>query len=272
MNVFEAAAEAVARGRAAALVTVVGVGGSAPRSAGARMLVYQDGAIVGTIGGGHFEHVVVGEAREAIRTGRPRRFHAHLTRDLGMCCGGHMEAYIEPLESTPDLVIHGAGHVGSATARLAAIAGFRVTVVDDRSDLLADADLPTGATRLDGDPRRLLDQLPMGPNAYHLVVTHDHALDQDLVERLLPLPHAWLGLIGSRAKVARFAVRLRAAGTDPELFARLHAPVGLDIGAETPGEIGVSIVAELVRVRRACERTPLPLTIAGRIDRQRDAD
>ncbi len=272
MNVFEAAAAAVARGKPAALVTVVGVAGSAPRSAGARMLVYADGGIVGTVGGGRFEHQVVAEAQAAIASGRPRRYHVHLTRDLGMCCGGQMEAYIDPLASTPDLVVFGAGHVGSATARLAHEAGFRVTVVDERGELLADAQLPTDAARIEGDPRRVLDQLPVGPTAFHLVVTHDHALDQDLVERLLPMPLAWVGLIGSRAKVARFAVRLRAAGMDPALFARLHAPVGLDIGAETPGEIAVSILAELVRVRRGCDRPPLPLTVAGRVARERDAE
>ena len=170
-----------------------------------------------------------------------------------------MEAFVEPLESVPDLVVYGAGHVGAATARMAHAAGFRVTVVDDRDELLQDAVLPDGVRRTEGDPRRLLDQLPSGPLAHHLVVTHDHSLDQDLVERLLPADLAWLGLIGSQAKVTRFLIRFRAAGMDPALFTRLSAPVGLDIGAETPEEIAVSIVAELVRVRRRALRPPTPL-------------
>jgi len=102
--------------------------------------------------------------------------------------------------------------------------------------------------------------LPWGPGAYHLIVTHSHQLDQDLLEAVLPRPMAWLGMIGSRAKVAKFFVRLQAGGIDPTLFKKLCAPVGLDIGAETPEEIAVSILAELVRVRRRCSRPPSPLS------------
>ena len=260
MKVYRAAVEAAEAGRACAMVTVVGVGGSAPRSTGSRMLVHADGTIVGTVGGGTFEHRLVAQALEAVAEGRPRRFSVHLTRDLGMCCGGHMEAFIEPLQSREHLVIHGAGHVGAATARLADALGFAVHVVDDRDELLQDAALPPAAERVEADPRRVLDTLPFGPLAYHLVVTHDHALDQDLVEALLPRPLAWLGMIGSRTKVTRFLIRLRAGGMDPALFERLCAPVGLDIGAETPEEIAVSIAAELVRVRRRCRNLPVPLS------------
>ncbi|MCB9778007.1 MAG: xanthine dehydrogenase accessory protein XdhC [Alphaproteobacteria bacterium] len=265
LQVFEAARRAVEGGRACALVTVVGIGGSAPRKSGARMLVHADGTIVGTVGGGVFEHRCIAEALAAIAAGQPRRYAVHLTRDLGMCCGGEMDAYIEPLESRPDLVIHGAGHVGAAVARLAVPLGFRVTVVDDRDDLLAQAVLPDGVERLERDPRRALASLPTGPLAWHLVVTHDHALDQDLVQALLPQPLAWLGMIGSRTKVARFLLRLKAAGMDERLFSRLRAPVGLDLSAETPEEIAISIAAELVAVRRghrgatgALSEIPLP--------------
>ena len=260
MQVFEAAVEAMRNGRRAALVTVVGVGGSAPRSSGARMLVYEDGSFVGTVGGGVFEYRLIAQARAAIAEGSPRRFDVHLTRDLGMCCGGAMDAFIEPLATREHLVIYGAGHVGTAVARMAADLDFAVTVVDDRPERLEAGAFPAGVELLEADPRRVIDQLPRGPAAYHLVVTHDHQLDQDLLERLVDQPLAWLGLIGSRNKVAKFFLRLRAAGTDPALFSRVSAPVGLDIGAETPAEIAVSIVAELVRVRRRCERPPLPLS------------
>lgn len=262
MHVLQAATAAILEGRPAALVTVIGVNGSAPRRGGARMLVFGDGRIVGTVGGGAWEHRLIAEARVAITAGEPRVVRAHLTRDLGMCCGGAMEAFVEPLESTPDLIIHGAGHVGAATARMAHAAGFRVTVVDDRPELLEEADLPDAVRRIEGDPRLMLDRLPKSPLAYHLVVTHDHSLDQDLVERLLPEDIAWCGLIGSRAKVTRFFVRFRAAGMDPALFPRLSAPVGIDIGAETPEEIAISILAELVRVRRRSTRPPAPLSEA----------
>jgi xanthine dehydrogenase accessory factor len=226
------------------------------------MVVHRDGSIVGSVGGGAWEHRVIREALAALEEGVPRTVRLNLTRDLGMCCGGSMEAFVEPLEPTPDLVVYGAGHVGAATARMASAAGFRVTVVDERDELLEEASLPDAVRRVEGDPRRMMDRLPNGPLSHHLVVTHDHSLDQDLVETLLPTDLAWIGLIASRAKVARFFVRFRAAGMDPDLFTRLSAPVGLDIGAETPEEIAVSIVAELVRVRRRTNRTPAPLSQA----------
>ena len=260
MKVLAAAAQAMEQGLPSALVTVIGVQGSAPRHGGARMLVHADGRLVGTVGGGVFEHRVVEQALQAIAEGRPRRYAVHLNHDLGMCCGGAMEAFIEPLERRERLVIHGAGHVGAATARLAHTLGFQVTVVDDREELLQAADLPDGVERIEADSRRILDRLASGPLAFHLVVTHEHARDQDLVELLLPQELAWLGMIGSKTKVTRFLIRLRAAGVDSALFERLCAPVGLDIGAETPEEIAVSIAAELVRVRRRADRPPLPMS------------
>jgi len=171
-----------------------------------------------------------------------------------------MEAYIEPIQNQERLVIYGAGHVGEATAAVAARLGFALTIVDDRDDLLTEARFPAGTQLHLQDPRRVLDELPWGPGAYHLIVTHNHQLDQDLLEAILPRPMAWLGMIGSRAKVAKFFVRLEAGGTDPALFRKLCAPVGLDIGAETPEEIAVSIMGELVRVRRGCNRVPAPMS------------
>lgn len=224
------------------------------------MLVYLDGSIVGTVGGGEFEYRVIAQAQEAIGSAIPRRYAVHLSRDLGMCCGGAMEAYIEPLQTQDHLVIYGAGHVGTATARLAHSLGFTITVVDDRDDWLDAARFPQGTVLHEAEPRTVLEALPWGDGAYHLIVTHSHQLDQDLLETILPRPMAWLGMIGSRAKVARFFTRLEAAGTDPALFRKLSSPVGLDIGAETPEEIAISILAEVVRFRRRCERPPVPLS------------
>lgn len=136
IEVWEAVLAASRAGTPAALVTVVGVDGSAPRHAGSRMLVFEGGRIVGTVGGGHFEHRLVGIAQEVIRAGVPRRDRVHLSRDLGMCCGGAMDTLIEPLAPVDDLVIHGAGHVSRALAPLAASLGFRLTVVEDRKSVV----------------------------------------------------------------------------------------------------------------------------------------
>lgn len=247
MRVLRAALDAIERGTPAALCTVVGVDGSAPRSTTARMLVYADGEIVGTVGGGEWERRVIERALVGLQQGKSARLSAHLTRDLGMCCGGSMDAFIEVLDTRPRLHVFGAGHVGQAAVRAALPLDFDITVYDEREEWLNPERFP-GVRAVLGDPRR---QLPEGsPRDYFLILTHSHQLDQDILERLIGRQYAWLGLIGSRAKVARFFIRLRAAGVDEALFRRVSGPVGLDIGAETPEEIAVSIVAELVRVRR----------------------
>ena len=171
-----------------------------------------------------------------------------------------MEAFIEPLSLTHDLIIYGAGHVGRATARLAHTLEMRVHLIDERAEQLElMEDLP-GLQKTECNPLRELDNLPFHAHAYHLIVTHSHQLDQDLLERLLDQKMAWLGMIGSRAKLSKFFLRLRAAGVDPVLFERVSSPVGLDIGAETPEEIACSIAAELIRVRRGCTRPPIPMS------------
>lgn len=171
-----------------------------------------------------------------------------------------MDVYIEPVVPVDHLIIYGAGHVGQATARLAAELGFSVTVVDDRDDWLTPERFPQ-AQRVLGDPHAHARALSPDARTYLLITTHAHALDQDLLELLIARPRAWLGLIGSRAKVTKFFLRLRAAGVPESLFGAVSAPVGLDIGAETPEEIAVSILAELIRVRRHVTRPPAPLAI-----------
>jgi xanthine dehydrogenase accessory factor len=255
-RVLLAAGEA---GEHVALATVIGVDGSAPRATGARMIVWPDGRIHGTIGGGNFEYQVIRAALDALREGRPRRYAVHLTRDLGMCCGGAMEVFIEPMGPRERMIVFGAGHVARPTASFARELGFDVTVVDEREDQ-ADPERFPGVTLVTEDPRRFARRLVTDARTYILIVTHDHALDQDLLELLLSRTWAWLGLIGSRAKIAKFFIRLRAAGVDEALFARVSAPVGLDLGAETPEEIAVAIAAEVVRVRRGVSRAPVPLS------------
>jgi xanthine dehydrogenase accessory factor len=258
-RVFEAAASAVTLGRRAALATVIAGRGSAPRGAGAKMLVHADGSIVGTIGGGALEHAVIGLAVEACRTGRPTRFQAHLTRDLAMCCGGDLEVFVEPLQIREPVLVYGAGHVAFATAPTLVGLDYDVTVVDARPELATVARFP-GCTVLVDDPVAHADRAVGGPDHHVLVVTHDHALDEELCARWLERPAAWVGVIGSRAKLNRFRLRLGARGLAEASIARLRGPVGLDLGAETPAEIGVSIAAEWVRLRRGRTEAPWPIT------------
>jgi xanthine dehydrogenase accessory factor len=257
-DVWQTLLDAAAAGERVALATVVGVDGSAPRAAGARMVVWPDGRIVGTVGGGNFEHRVIAEAIAALEAGRPRRYAVHLTRDLGMCCGGAMEVYIEPMDADEHLVIYGAGHVAVPTAAVARLLGFRVTVVDERDELLTPDRFPD-VDRVLAHPLTHATALRTDARTYVFVTTHAHALDQALLETLIAREWAWFGMIGSRAKLAKFFIRLRAAGVDEALFTKVNGPVGLDIGAETPAEIAVSVAAELVRVRRGSTRPPLSL-------------
>jgi xanthine dehydrogenase accessory factor len=261
MNVYEAAADAIRLGRKCAMASVIRKDGSAPRAAGAKMLVFEDGEIVGTVGGGAVEHRVIDAARRVLRQGRPTHWRVHLTRDLGMCCGGEMEFYIEPLEPNYTLWMFGAGHIAQALAPIAATIGFRVIVVDEREELLTSARFPNVERRVE-DPLEVIRTEAEEATDYFLITTHDHALDEALVTQLLPRAATWIGMVGSRAKVTKFFLRLRARGVDPSLFARLAAPVGLDLGAETPAEIAVAISAELVLARRAPGRAPAPMSKA----------
>ena len=247
MKVLEAALEAMRSGTPAVLCTVVGTNGSAPREGAARMLVYGDERFVGTVGGGVFEKRVIEEALAALAAGKHRRYAPHLTNDLGMCCGGAMDVFLEVLEVQSTVHIFGAGHVGQEIARILGPMDFEVIVYDEREDWLEGCDLE-GVSCVLGDPRANIPSL--GPLDYVVVLTHSHPLDQDLLESMIGQDYAYLGMIGSKTKVAKFFLRLKAAGLPQELFRKVSAPIGLDIGAETPAEIAVSVVAEIVRVRR----------------------
>lgn len=242
------------RGGAAALATVIGRSGSAPQIVGAKLLLLDDGTLVGTVGGGAIEAQVVDACRVTLREERPRRVQAHLVRDLGMCCGGAMEVFVEHVRAQTRLFVIGAGHVAQALVPIAVAASFRVTVLDDREELL---DHPSfaGVRAEPYDVDELDDAIgDLQDHDCLLIVTRDHARDEQALAALLRRPHAYLGMIGSRRKVhailRRIVHRERQQGRGVPDLSRVHAPVGLALGGRTPGEIAVSIVAELVACRR----------------------
>jgi len=250
--IFAAAHEALEQGEDVALVTIVRTRGSTPQRVGAKMLVYPDGRTVGTIGGGCYEHDALGKAREALAARRPVLAQYELSDDVaqetGLICGGQMEVFIEPLQPSPRLLIVGAGHVGFELARVAGGLGFRVQVIDDR-EKYASAERFPGAEVVVDDIPGWLAHAEIPPSAFVVVVTRGHRHDLDALRALAPRELHYLGLIGSRAKVARLFETLAAEGVPDEALARAHAPIGLDIGAVTPAEIAVAIAAELVAVR-----------------------
>ncbi|MCG3173885.1 MAG: hypothetical protein GMKNLPBB_02092 [Myxococcota bacterium] len=234
-----------------ALATVIESTGSTPRKAGAKMLIRADGGITGSIGGGAIENQIIQAATDMIRRqAPPAMIAAHLTRDLGMCCGGTMRVFIEPQLWSPRLIILGGGHVAKPLCEIAAITGFAITVVDGREEFSTPERFPRASAVENSDPDDYARRAPAADGAFVVVVTHDHALDQRVLEALLKRNPAWIGMIGSRAKWVRFAQRLDAKGYSADQLARVHTPVGLDIGAVTPEEIAVSITAQLVARRR----------------------
>jgi len=254
-EVFAALGEALSRGEEAALVTIVSSNGSTPQRVGAKMLVFADGRIVGTVGGGCYENDAIGKARQVLQTRKPTTVKYDLNDDFaeetGLVCGGQMEVFIEPIEASPSVYIFGAGHVGYYLARCAYEAGFGVHIVDDRAAFANAERFPFAASVVVDDIPDWLAKTTLPPSSYAVIVTRGHRNDLDALRALAPRELRYIGLIGSRAKVARLYDQLLSESpVDPALLERIHAPIGLDLGAVTPQEIAVSITAELIAVRR----------------------
>jgi xanthine dehydrogenase accessory factor len=263
-EIAQAVSDLLARGDRAALATVVRASGSTPQQPGARLLRYEDGHTLGTVGGGRIEQVVIEALEQVLREGTARTLSWDLGRDLGMCCGGRMELFIEPLDGTARLILFGAGHVACATARLARNVGYRVVIVDEREELNTEERFPSCARVLLPSDDALAEIRPAA-NDWLLVMTHDHRLDEDALAGALAVPHRYIGMIGSRRKVLRILARIEARRGRQSLD-RVFAPVGLDIGALGPEEIAVSIVAELIALRHG--KSPLHLRNAAGIGRE----
>ncbi len=249
--VFAEAGSLSAQGKAFALVSILSSAGSTPR-ARARLLVRSDGSIVGTIGGGVLESRVVADAQEAIAAGRSKILHYELNaqadskENIAMYCGGSLELFVDVVVSKRKILIVGAGHVGLALARLADYLGFGVTVADDRVGDGIRARFPMAAAfHANPDLSALLAGLEI--DARTAVVIATHSRDGEALAALLEKPWAYLGLLGSRAKVKKLMAEL-SLNTKTAQHKQIHAPVGIDIGAETPEEIALSIMAEILAV------------------------
>jgi FAD-dependent urate hydroxylase len=235
-------------GQRGALATVLRTSGSTPQLPGARLLLRADGSFVGTVGGGAIERVVLEALQDTLRTQQSQVLVRELGYDLGMCCGGRMEVLIEPIEAAPRLTLLGAGHVAKPTALLARRVGFEVRVVDERAELATEERFPDCTLAL-VDPVSVLRRETFGARDWLLIMTHDHQLDEQLLALALQRDARYIGMIGSQRKVFRSLQRVAATQTVGDL-SRVYAPVGLKIGALGPDEIAVSIVSELIALRR----------------------
>lgn len=257
MDIFEEIARLRREGKSAALATIVNVRGSIPSVVASKMLVREDGSILGTVGGGCVESDVRKGAMDVMRDQKPRNFDFNLNQrpddDTGLVCGGSLQVFIEPVTPSPQLYIFGAGHVGCNVYKIATLAGFETIICDDR-DLYANRErFPDAGEIHTGDIEDILASVTPSTAAYIVIVTRGHRHDMRVLRWAIDTPAYYIGMIGSGRKVLTVYKQLEAEGVQRDSLDRIFAPIGLEIGSATPEEIAVSIVAELIAARRHCE-------------------
>jgi xanthine dehydrogenase accessory factor len=255
--VYEALSKAAEEGTPSALATVIQTQGSMPRHVGSKMLVYEDGQIVGTIGGGAMESQVIAAAKEVIRTGQARTESYTLNSleagDPGIC-GGTALIFIEAVAIAPTLLVIGGGHVGKALAELAKWMGYRVVLSDDRAEFCNESYVTGLDDYLVCKPSEITEKVLISKQTYVAAVTRGLPVDETLIPALLKTDAAFIGLIGSRRRWAITAKKLELSEID---LKRIHAPIGLELEAETPKEIALSIMAEITMLRRGGTGQPM---------------
>lgn len=252
-SIYQAILDAQRSGTPAALATVIRARGSVPRHETSKILVFADGHIAGTVGGGELENRTIEEAKQVIQQGSPRIISHSLVDpsrgDAGVC-GGEVEVFIEPILPPATLLIMGAGHVGRALAHLAKWMGYRIVVTDDRADLCTHDFIPDADEFVVGPTTEALSKIQIDHQTYIASVTRGYLYEVDALPILLQTPAPYIGVIGSKRRWAMAVKDLRAKGITDEALGRVHAPIGLEIEAETPEEIAVSIMAEIIMLRR----------------------
>jgi xanthine dehydrogenase accessory factor len=254
MDIYEEIVQLRREGRRGAVATIVNVRGSIPSFRTAKMLVRDDGSIVGTIGGGCVEADVWQAAREVMESEKPRSVTFNLNQDpkydTGLVCGGTLEVFIEPILPPALLYIFGAGHVALNLCKTAANAGFEPIVIDDRTSYATKERFPDAREVHALEFDEAIQRLDPNEGSYIVIVTRGHRDDMRTLRWAVQTRARYVGMIGSRRKVIEIFKVLRQEGLDAHLFERVHAPIGIDIGAVTPEEIAVAITAELIAIRR----------------------
>lgn len=258
LEVISALKDSLSKNETVALCIIVEKEGSGPRGPGAKMLVYPDGRTVGTIGGGPFERMVIKEAIKAIREGKPRTVRFAFREDnvplgvykTGLICGGILTVFIDVFKPKPRVIVLGVGHVGKPLAKLLAFSGFRVWVVDDNPKHAKKEYFPDAEEIIVDEWEKAIDRAGIGENDFVLIVHGAVEYDYKALKKAIEAKAKYIGLLGSRTKISKFLERLDKEGVQKSAYVgRLYAPVGLDIGAKTPEEIAVSIVAEILKIQ-----------------------
>ncbi|OQY80966.1 MAG: hypothetical protein B6D40_11900 [Anaerolineae bacterium UTCFX3] len=250
--IFQALVELESSNESAALCTVVKSQGSTPRHVGSKMLVYPDGRFIGSVGGGDLEHRVLDEAWMALADGQPRYLHYNMSDpsrgDPGVC-GGQVEVFVEPILPPAMVIVVGAGHVGKAVAHLAKWLGFRVAVSDDRVEFCNAETVPEADAYYPVPMEKLPDHVKVTRQTYLVLTTRGVSVDAAGLAPLLETEAAYIGVIGSKRRWLETVKAMTEKGVPEERLARVHSPIGLELQAETPEEIAVSIMAEILMVR-----------------------
>ena len=253
MDIYEEIVKLRQEGRRGAVATIVNVRGSIPSFETAKMLIRDDGSIAGTIGGGCVEAEVWAAAKEVMHKEAPRKMVFNLnneaTYDNGLICGGTLEIFVEPILPQPVLYLFGGGHVSMAVAKAASAAGFGIAVVDDREAFANPERFPM-AQEIYPTYEDAFEKIRPNAASYLIIVTRGHKEDMRVLGWAVRTPARYIGMIGSKRKVLSVYKALEKEGYRPEEFERVYAPMGLEIGALSPEEIAISIVAELIAVRR----------------------
>ena len=250
--------EALARinkGETITLITIVETKGSTPREVGAKMVVGKDGLIAGTIGGGITEAKVIEEAKQAMKEGKGRFLVYHLTKeaaalDEGAICGGDMKIFIDVLQPKEEVLIFGAGHIAVYVSKLAKTVGFKVTIIDDRKEFANQDKFPEADEIIAEETEKALTHLKVTPSTYIIILTRGHLKDEEVLGSVIRSNATYIGMIGSRKKNATVFQHLEEQGISQDELAKVHAPIGIGINAQTPEEIAISIIAEIIQVRR----------------------
>jgi xanthine dehydrogenase accessory factor len=253
-EIFQEIAKIRSEGGNAALATIVQVKGSTPREVGAKILINGDGTLLGSIGGGTLESTICREAMSVLKQGKAKMLHFDLTGKEGesdqMLCGGEMDIFIEPLLPQPTLYIFGAGHISIPLSKMAKMVGFRVVVIDDRAEYANRERFPEADEVFAEDFSAALSRVRVNVSSYIAIVTRGHQFDETVLKWAVKTEARYIGMIGSKQKNEVIFAHLKSKGISKDILEQVHAPIGLDIGAETPEEIALSIVAELVTIRR----------------------
>lgn len=254
MDVYEEIAALRRAGQKCAVATIVETDGSIPSFQSAKMLIREDGAMVGTIGGGCTEAEVWQAARGVIADEQPRMLRFNLGQeaayDNGLICGGRLNVYVEPVLPMPNALIFGGGHISKSLSKIASVAGFRTTIIDNRETYANRERFPEAAQIFAEEYEDVFAKLPANNATYAVIVTRGHRDDMRVLRWAAEQPLRYIGMIGSKRKTLEVVKHLRKEGIDLEKLAAVHAPMGFDIGAVTPEEIAVAVVAEMIRRRR----------------------